>query len=163
LKEKVMTKRAVCSLTVLCAAGFLSASAVAQEPFVYPARGQNPQKMAQDKAECQGWATQQTGIDPLRLAASAPAPVSTPQGQVLRGGAKGAAAGAVIGAIAGDAGKGAAIGAASGGVLGAARKRQDRRGAEQAQAQQAQAQSQQLDTFFRAYGACLQGRGYTVN
>lgn len=158
-----MTTRATRFLTVLIATGVLSGPLAAQEPFVYPARGQSPQKMATDKAACQGWATQQTGVEPLSLAASASAPASTQQGQVLRGGAKGAAAGAVIGAIAGDAGKGAAIGAASGGVLGAARKRQDRRAAEQAQAQQAQSQSQQLDVFFRAYGACLQGRGYTVN
>ncbi|HLF95968.1 MAG TPA: glycine zipper family protein [Methylococcaceae bacterium] len=158
-----MTRCAVPILSGLVALGFLSGPVAAQEPFVYPAQGQSAQKTAADKAACQGWATQQTGVDPLRLAASAPPAAGTQQGQVLRGGAKGAAAGAVIGAIAGDAGKGAAIGAASGGVLGAARKRHDRRAAEQAQAQQAQAQSQQLDSFFRAYGACLQGRGYTVN
>lgn len=149
-------------LALLCA-GFLSAAALAQEPFVYPAKGQSPQKMARDKAECQGWATQQTGVDPLSLAASAPPPANTQQGQVLRGGARGAAAGAAVGAIAGDAGKGAAIGAAGGGLLGAARKRQQQQAAQQAQTQYAQAKSQQLDVFFRAYGACLQGRGYSVN
>ena len=161
--NKPVTKRSALLPAVLFAVGFLSGPVAAQQPIVYPAQGQSAQKMAADKAACQGWATQQTGVDPLSLAASAPAPASTRQGQVLRGGARGAAAGAAIGAIAGDAGKGAAIGAAGGGLLGAARKRHDRQAADQAQAQQAQAQSQQLDTFFRAYGACLQGRGYTVN
>lgn len=34
---------------------------------------------------------------------------------------------------------------------------------QQAQQQSAQAQKQgALDTFYRAYGACMEGRGYTV-
>jgi hypothetical protein len=134
----------------------------AQQPIVYPARGQSPAQMNADKGACQAWATQETRFDPLSATAPA-APVSTaPDGRILRGGARGAAAGAAIGAIAGNAGKGAAIGATSGGLLSGARKRQERYASEQAYAQQSQAQSQQRDTFMRAYGACLQGRSYTV-
>lgn len=137
--------------------------AFAQEPIVYPAQGQSPAKMGTDKAECQAWATQQTGFDPLRAAQAPSAAANQPErGGVLRGGARGAAAGAAIGAIAGDAGKGAEIGAATGGLGGAARKRRQHRQAQQEQAQQSQAQSQQMDMYLRAFGACLKGRGYTV-
>lgn len=141
----------------------LALPAVAQEPFVYPAQGQGAAKMATDKAECQAWATQQTGFDPLAAAMAPTSPSNQPQqGGALRGGARGAAGGAAIGAIAGDAGKGAEIGAAAGGLLGGARRRHQQQAAEQAQAGQAQAQSQKLNTYLRAYGACLKGRGYTV-
>lgn len=135
----------------------------AQQPFVYPAKGQSPQQMATDKAGCQAWATQQTGFDPMQAATSQSAPAQQPQkGGVLKGGAKGAAAGAAIGAIAGNAGEGAAIGAASGGLLAGAKRRHQQQAEQQAQAQQAQAQSQQVGAFQRAYGACLKGRGYSV-
>ncbi|KAB0445094.1 hypothetical protein, partial [Lysinibacillus fusiformis] len=62
--------------------------------------------------------------------------------------------------IAGDAGKGAAIGATTGTVVGGSRARQNRR----AQAAQSQANTQgAMDTFNRAWAACMQGRGYTVH
>ncbi len=102
------------------------------QTYVYPARGQNPQQQQADMGACHVWATQQTGVNP-----SAMAPPSTaPQGQMIQGAARGAAVGAVGGAIGGDAGKGAAIGAATGALATAA--------------------------YNRAYGACLEGRGYTV-
>ena len=80
-------------------------------------------------------------------------------GERVRGAARGAAAGAVVGGIAGDAGTGAGAGAAAGVVAGGARARQNQR------AQNAQAQQQQQDTlatYYKAYGACMEGRGYTV-
>jgi hypothetical protein len=132
--------------------------------IVYPAKGQTAQQQQKDEGECTVWAKQNTGVDPAAVAqnqASQPAP-SGPQGERVRGAARGALAGAAVGAIAGDAGKGAAIGAAGGTVAGGARQRRDAR-AQQAQTQQAQAQSQQaLATYNRAYGACLEGRGYTI-
>lgn len=76
----------------------------------------------------------------------------------------------MIGAIAGDAGKGAAIGATVGTMAGGARKRRAAR-AQKQQQQQAAAQAQQqgaaidkqkMDTFKKAYAACVQGRGYTA-
>jgi len=150
--------------------------------IVYPAKGQSAQQQARDEGECQGWAKQTTGVDPLALAnaAAAPPPVSAApaetgrkRGGAVRGAAGGAVAGAAIGAIAGDAGKGAAIGAVGGGVAGGARRRRGEREAQAAQAD-AQAQAQQaaaanasanqekLATFNKAYGACLEGKGYTV-
>jgi hypothetical protein len=127
----------------------LSEVAIAQG-YVYPGKGQSPQQQQQDMAQCQGWAMQQSGVNP-----GAPPPPSGGQGQVAGTAARGAAVGAVGGAIGGNAGKGAAIGAATGALVGGMRRRDERRTAE---AQQAQA----ADAYSRAYAACLEGRGYTV-
>ena len=70
-----------------------------------------------------------------------------------------------VGGVAGDldAGEGAAAGAAAGAAKG--RRQQKKAGKEaEAQAQQT-AQTQDAgkkDTFKKAWGACLEGRGYTV-
>jgi hypothetical protein len=75
-----------------------------------------------------------------------------------RGGQGGPAGGAIIGAIAGDAGAGAGIGAVVGTIAGGHRPRQ-----QQAQQQQAEAQKQQtINTYYRAFAACLEGRGYAI-
>lgn len=151
---------------------------------VYPAGGQAADKQAADEGECFAWAKQQTGIDPFGppppppAAAPAPAPQqssSSGGGERLRGAARGAAAGAVIGEIANDdASEGAAVGAAVGVMKGGAEKRQSRREAEeqakaqaeqqasQQAAQQSAAQAEQRATFNKGFGACLEGRGYTV-
>jgi hypothetical protein len=72
-----------------------------------------------------------------------------------------------VGAIAGDTGKGAAIGAAAGGLGGRTRKNNQQaqqKNAENQWAQKETAQySQQRSSYDRAYSACLNGRGYTVN
>jgi len=128
-------------------------SSFAQKPAVYPAKKQTAQQQKKDDGECTAWAKQNTGIDPV--AASQPAPQKT--GPAVGGGerAKGAVGGAVVGGIAGDAGAGAVVGTVAGGVR--ARQKQ-RAGNEQAQQQQQGA----LNTYYKAYGACMEGRGYTV-
>jgi hypothetical protein len=135
--------------------------AEAQRPIVYPAKGQTPQQQTQDQAECDIWAKQSTGIDPVAVA-QAPAPAQGPAvggGQRLGGAARGAAGGAMIGAIAGDAGKGAAAGAVVGTMAGGRRARQD----QAAQQQQVDAQKQQaISTYYRAFAACLEARGYSI-
>lgn len=126
---------------------------VAQKPSVYPAKQQTAQQQKKDDGECLAWAKKDTGIDPV--AASQPAPQKT--GPAVGGGErlKGAAGGAVIGGIAGDAGAGAAVGAVVGGVKA--------RQSQQAQNQQAQQQQQQaLNKYYKAYAACMEGRGYSV-
>ncbi len=142
--------------------------------FVYPAKAQKPEQQQKDETECYTWARSQTGIDPTAPAtapAPTPAKVNNPAaGARVAGAARGAAGGAVIGAITGDAGRGAAIGATAGTMAGGAAVRRGRRAAAQQQKQQAaQAQQQaaatdkqKLDTFKKAYGACVEGRGYTV-
>ena len=129
----------------------LAAASWAAHPYVYPAKGQSQEQQQKDQYECHEWAVQQTGFDP-----SQPVEQSVPRHSVMGGAARGAALGAVGGAIGGDAGKGAAIGAAVGGLH---TVMSDRRANES----QAQAYSASTETYDRAYGACLQGRGYTVN
>jgi hypothetical protein len=139
--------------------------------FVYPGSGQDAAKQGQDENECYLWARGQTGIDPT--VATQVAEVEAPKGGAVRGAARGAARGAVVGEVADnrtigdeghlDAGEGAAAGAA----VGAARGRRAQKKAEkkaEAQAQQAaQTQdTQKKETFKKAWGVCLEGRGYSV-
>jgi len=96
----------------------------AQDPIVYPAKGQNQQQMDKDKGECYGWAKQQTGFDPMQTPkASAPPPPPQQKGGAVRGAAGGALVGAAVGSLSGEAGKGAAIGAAGGGLVEACDRR----------------------------------------
>lgn len=153
-------------LGLIALAVLLSAEgALAQQPIVYPAKGQSPEQQQKDQAECNAWAQQTTGVNPAALAqqsASQPAP-SGPQGERVRGAARGAVGGAVIGEIVDDdAGKGAAVGAVAGTMAGGARQRRKAE-AQQQQQQQTQQQTQQaLATYNRAVAACLEGRGYTI-
>jgi outer membrane lipoprotein SlyB len=152
-------------LIPLAAAVLLSGPlAYAQQPLIYPSKGQTPEQQNKDQGECYSWAKQQTGVDPVALAqqsANQPAPTG-PQGQRLKGAAGGAVVGTAVGAIAGDAGKGAAIGAVTGTVAGGARQRRQAKGQQQNQ-QQAQQQTQQaLANYNKAFSACMEGHGYVV-
>jgi hypothetical protein len=134
----------------------------AQKPFAYPAKGQSASQQSKDDAECYAWAKQTTGIDPAAVASRPPPQETGPAvggGERARGALRGAAGGAAIGAIAGDAGKGAGIGAITGTMVGGRQARQQR----DARNQQAVAQQQDvINTFYRAFGACMEGRGYTI-
>jgi OmpA family protein len=148
-------------LVVSIALAVVAGVALAQKPIVYPAKGQSSQQKQKDDKECLAWAKQDTGIDPK--AASAPPPQQTGPatggGERVRGAARGAVGGAVIGGVAGDAGTGAAVGAAAGTMAGGARARRN----QAAQNEQAKAQQQEtLNTYYRAYAACMEGRGYTI-
>ena len=130
-------------LTVCMVAAIMAATAhAAQEPIVFPAKGQ-------------------TGFDPMQ-APTATAPPPEKKGGVVKGAAGGALAGVAIGAIAGNAGKGAAIGAASGGIIGGARKAKSNKEQEQYAQGQAAGYDQKRSTYNRAWGACMEGKGYTV-
>ena len=123
--------------------------------------------MEKDKFECYGWAKGQTGFDPMEVpTATAPPPDKKAGGStaagVARGGLGGAALGAAVGAIAGDAGKGAAIGAASGGLLGGARGRRSQTEQKNWEQEQVANYQRNRDAYNRAYRACLEGRGYSV-
>jgi len=152
---------------VACAA-LLVAPAFASDLYIYPNKGQSNEQMEKDKFECYGWAKQQTGFDPMQApTASSPPPEQTTSGGAVSGAARGAALGAIGGAIAGDAGKGAAIGAGTGAAMGGMRRRSSQQQNAQEQAQWEQQQKAQYEAsrneYNRAYGACLQGRNYTVN
>ena len=159
-----MTKRSKC--VALIALGLFAVSAPgparAQQPFIYPARGQSPQQQQFDQGQCYSWAVQQSGFDPAnpQVYTGPPPTPGAPQGGMFRGAAGGAAMGAVGGAIGGDAGKGAAIGAAVGGLFGMMRRA---RWAEEQQQQQQSALAQGRSNYNRAFSVCMTGRGYTVS
>jgi hypothetical protein len=137
------------------------AGAAVQEPIVYPAKGQSAQLQARDGGECQAWAKQTTGVDPVAVA-YAPVPPSGPAaggGERVAGAARGAVGGVAIGAIAGNAGRGAAIGAVAGTMAGGRQARQNQAAKQNA----AQGQKDQaLNTFNRAFAACMDARGYSI-
>ncbi len=159
----------------------IASSAGAQQPpvpantnptgrMIYPSEGQTAEKQMMDQLECYNWAIQQSGVDPaaaedkvVQQHQQAQQQAAASQGGAVGGAARGALAGVAIGAIAGDAGKGAAIGAAAGGMAGGMRSRRQRQeaGAQAEQAKQMYAEA--MGTWDRAYVACVQGRGYTVN
>ncbi|MEE4382443.1 MAG: YMGG-like glycine zipper-containing protein [Pseudomonadales bacterium] len=163
------SRSAVFLAVLACCAGTAQAQSLGQSLsiYTYPANGQAGEQQSKDDYECFSWAQQQTGYDPMKppQAQTQTASQQAPTGSRLRGAARGAAAGAIIGEVADDdAGDGAAIGATLGALRGGSQDRQRR----QQQAQQAnQAAEAQVgaaeDAFRNAYGACMQGRGYTVS
>ena len=59
--------------TVIGAAAFaLAVTVSAQQPIVYPAKGQSAQQQKKDQQECRAWATDTTGIDPNAVANAHP-------------------------------------------------------------------------------------------
>jgi hypothetical protein len=132
------------------------------EPYAYPTKGQNPEQQQQDHFACYSWAKQQTGVDPSQLS-NATTTQSSQQGQVVQGAAKGSLLGVVGGAIGGNVGEGAAIGAGVGALAGLFRKREEQQQQAQVQAQTNEAEQQKLQTYYSAWTACMQGRGYSVN
>ncbi|MDH5774773.1 MAG: glycine zipper domain-containing protein [Nitrospirota bacterium] len=134
---------------------------VQAQMFIFPQKGQSPDQQELDEFTCYKWAKQQTGVDPNQqvIASSSPA---QQRGGALSGAMGGAALGAIGGAIAGDAGKGAAIGAAVGGGGGLLRQRRGSARAEEQQRQASGQHQQSIQTFNRAYGVCLEGKGYKV-
>jgi hypothetical protein len=167
-------------ILALCVAGALMAgTAVAQQQpsrppaktmsgslglYVFPTQNQNAQTQQADETACYAWSKENTGFDPL-AAASAGSQASAqqpPKGAGAKGAARGAAAGAAIGAINGDAGQGAATGAAGGAIRGRLAAKRAERQAEKAQEQAQQAQARGMDGFRRAFGACMEAKGYTV-
>jgi hypothetical protein len=173
-----------CKKTVIATtlAALVGTSAMSGTPIIYPAKNQTPEQQKKDEGQCNAWAKENTGVDPVVLASTptAPAPAAAPpppsgrDGSRARGAARGAAAGAIIGEVANDdASEGAAVGAAAGAVAAGSRQRrqqdaaQDQAAQQQQQQQAAQQQAeadkqQKMETYNRAYAACLEGRGYTI-
>lgn len=153
MKPNGNARRGLGTLAAVLAALAVAPAQAQQKPIAYPAKGQSQQQQSSDDGACYSWAKQQTGVDPAQ-AAAAPPPAQAQGGQRVRG----AAAGAAVGAIAGDAGKGAAVGTVAGGVA----HRQSRRQAAAANQQAAANTGQAMSSYYQAWGACMQGRGYTV-
>ena len=158
-------------LAIFILSTFLAGPALAQEVIIYPAKGQSDDQMEKDKFECYSWAKKETGFDPMEIpTATAPPPKKEAQkGGVGRGAVAGAAVGAAVGGIAkGKKGlaRGALIGGGSGALLGGMRREKQRNEEEKTRQQwereQGNAYMQKRNTYNRAFGACLEGRGYTV-
>jgi Glycine-zipper domain len=155
--------------------------------YAYAGKGQSHDQQLIDESDCYNSAQQQTSVNPDTpppqppssadvQATQAQAADAAPQqkGGRAKGAARGAAGGAVIGGIAGDAGTGAAVGATVGTVRGGRQQRKSNAAAkEQASAQggaqveqqyqsQKAAYDQQMNTFKRAFSACMDARGYSV-
>ena len=125
-------------------------SATATDMYAYPKQGQSPEQQSRDDYECHRWANQQSGYDARRPASRSDQTAASTGRGVLRG----ALVGLAIGEIASDkGGEGAAIGGLLGGMRGHSAGRQ------QAQADEARAR----DALNRAYKACMEARGYSVN
>ena len=152
----------LCTMLMFVAT-LVAGPALAQELIIFPAQGQTEEQMEKDKYDCYQWAKKETGFDPMEVPkATAPPPKQEPKrGGVLRGAAGGAIVGGII-----DGSDGAKKGAAAGGVVGGARRQSQKRGQQQKEEQWAQEQAanyqQRRNTYNRAYGACLEGKGYTV-
>jgi hypothetical protein len=141
-----------------------------QRVFVYPANGQSAEQTDRDRYECHLWAVQQTGVDPSRADANPYARVIVqPANPPGTGTAVGAIGGAILGSIiAGprNAGAGLVLGGVTGAIVGSAADANAQAQAQQTQAQINQSQATgraQADSYRRAIGTCLQGRGYTIS
>ena len=167
---------------------FLMLFSVLQSPavnaadiYVYPAKGQTDEQLANERYDCHVWAVQQTGFDPTKFSepvplrvVRVPLPANEARGATGKGAIIGAIAGAVIGGVTGhDSGGGAAIGSVLGGVTGSSIEQEGERQAsaraERAASvkaeQQARARSERelrRTDYRRAISACLEARGYTV-
>ena len=124
----------------------MTACATSPQPVVYvhPTRGQGVEQASRDQAECQTWAKQQTGFDPVMDTAKGAA-VGAAVGAV-----GGAAAGAAVGAATGGSpGKGAAIGAVAGGLGGAG-------------VGAAVGYAKSKEGYDKAYATCMSTHGYAA-
>jgi len=149
-----------------------AAMANAQEVIVYPAQSQSAEQQEKDNFECYNWSKQNSGFDPMAppTTSTAPPQNEAQQGGIGRGAGRGAVVGVGVGAIAGGssgAKKGLAAGALGGGLVGGMRRKDQQRQQAEAQQQWAQQEAaryqQARNSYNRAYGACMQGRGYTVS
>lgn len=145
--------------------GLLFIAATAQADLhVYPKKGQSEEQTDKDKHECYKWSKDKTGFDPMVVPkATAPAPtVENKKGGV----AKGAAVGAIGGKVLGNSSKTTKKSAAAGAVVGGAKQSSDNKKQQQAkndwEQKEANNYAAQRNEYNRAYGACLEGRGYSV-
>lgn len=118
------------------------------EMFAYPKKGQTREQQQADRQTCETWADQQT--------ASSPGAESRHSQERMRGGPlRGAMRGRMIGEASGES-NAAAMG---GGMAGMMRRRIEQKREEE---QPRQAYHGKTDAHSRAYKACMEGRGYTV-
>ena len=150
---------------------FFAGPVIAQDPIVYPAKGQNEDQIEKDKYQCYSWAKQQTGFDPMKVPTTTSAPPAKEE-QVWgagKSGVAGGATGAIVGGIAkGKKGavRGGLIGAGAGALIGGVRSSNQRNREEQKRKEWEQKEANNYvrarNEYNRAFGACMEGRGYSV-
>jgi uncharacterized protein YcfJ len=155
------------------------ATAVAQDIYVYPAKGQSEQQLSADRYECHRWAVTETNFDPTDLGEAGPpraVRVPVPDNKAAGATGKGAIAGALAGAVLGhgdDKLKNTAIGAAVGAAVGGAVEANGEMKAQDQARDEARERADDMRrtkaekamrraNYRRALTACLEGRGYTV-
>lgn len=162
----ISTRRALagpvaCALAL--AAGLVLAQSNGGGALIYPAKGQSAKQQDKDQYECYDWARGQTGVDPVQAGQGATAPSAAPTGPSANGMVAGAVGGAAVAELTDhSAGRGAAVGAMGAAMFERAKQRQMAQAKEQQAAQQQAARNQQKAAYGRAFGACMEGRGYVV-
>ncbi len=151
--------------------GFLAGPVGAQDPIVYPAQGQSEDQIEKDRYQCYSWAKDQTGFDPMKTptATSAPPAKEKEVWGAGKTGVAGAATGAAVGGLAkGKKGlvRGGLIGAGTGALIGGVRSSNQRKEEEQKRKEWEQKEVNNYvrarNEYNRAFGACMEGRGYSV-
>jgi len=139
---------------LLIAAVFVGAmnDAIGAEMFAYPKKGQSHEQQQADQEYCETWADQQAGSISSSLGGQ-----SSPSQERMRGGPlRGAMRGRMIGEAAGESNAGTMGGGMGGGMI--RRRIEQKRGEEQLRP----AHHGKTDAHNRAFKACMEGRGYTV-
>ena len=143
----------------------------AQDPIVYPAKGQSEDQMEQDKYQCYSWAKNQTGFDPMKIPTTTSGPPA--KEEEVWGAGKTGVAGGAAGAIVGGAAKGkkgavrgGLLGAGGGALIGGVRSSNQRNREAQKrkdwERKEANNYLHARNEYNRAFGACMEGRGYSV-
>ena len=143
----------------------------AQDPIVYPAKGQSDDQMEKDKYQCYSWAKNETGFDPMKIPTTTSGPPA--KEEEVWGAGKTGVAGGATGAIVGGAAKGkkgairgGLLGAAGGALIGGVRSSNQRNREAQKrkdwERKEANNYARARNEYNRAFGACMEGRGYSV-
>ena len=173
--NRLLRSRCLVALLVL-----FSSTASSQDIYIYPAKGQTDEQLAEDRYACHRWAADESGFDPTQFDGVAPlktikvpVPKNEADGATGKGAVTGAVIGGVVGSHKGDTAEGAVVGAVLGTIAGAAVEEQGQREAREQAEAEARRQADEIaknkaelalrkSDYRRAMTACLEGRGYTV-
>ena len=174
------TKQLLISGSIAALYLLFSTSASGQDIYVYPAKQQTDEQLAEDRFACHQWAVDESDFDPsnfdgveLPKTVRVPVPKNEAKGAANKGAVTGAVVGGVIGSHDGDTAEGVVIGALLGTMAGAAIEDEGHRKAVAKAEAEAKRQAAEIaaskaelalrkSNYRRALTACLEGRGYTV-
>jgi hypothetical protein len=164
-----MTKLTNYIFVFLLIATIAVSTSYAQEPIVFPAKGQSDEQTDKDKYECYTWAKKETGFDPMAVPTASKPPPKEKKTKASAG--RGAVGGALLGAglgkvTGGSAKKGAVAGGIGGAVVGGSRKagteEKNKKARKKWEEKQSAEYTQKRSNYNRAFSACMEGKGYTV-